>query len=144
MGTLSGCIHHKVNYSIVLKNFLYKFWLQILICHRCQQHRLFTSGASWAANISANFRKNSKLSYWELWGWGKPDSWKNLKSKISCTALLTFYLIVFIAVAYSAVTPLGCLSDIWTRERPFRLQQAYGSVNTSPHSRADSFTFSFL
>jgi hypothetical protein len=39
--------------------------------------------APWLANISANFQKNSKRSYWDTvhWGWGETDSWKKPEAK---------------------------------------------------------------
>jgi hypothetical protein len=44
-----------------------------------------TGGAPWLANISANFRNNSKWPLWDtvLRGWWEDDSWKNLEHKIS-------------------------------------------------------------
>jgi hypothetical protein len=40
-----------------------------------------TGGAPWLANISANFRKNSKRSKWNTLGLGETDSWKKPEAK---------------------------------------------------------------
>ncbi len=58
-------------------------------CRRCRWHTggkfatgvVDTGGAPYLANISANFRKNSKRSKWNTLGWGETDSWKKPEAK---------------------------------------------------------------
>ncbi len=48
---------------------------------RLQTPESDTGGKPWAANISANFQKNSKRSLWNTLGLGETDSWKEPEAK---------------------------------------------------------------
>ncbi len=88
MGTISGCRHLKLNlkaksyihvYSTTQRcpNKINKIFQFEHFCH------LPPGGAPWAANISANFRKNSKRPYWYTQGLGGNWFMKKTRSRKS-------------------------------------------------------------
>ncbi len=62
-----------------------RHWYRRQFCRRCRWHRwqICHRGAPWLANISANFRKNSKRSNWNTLGLGGNWFMKKTRSKKS-------------------------------------------------------------
>ncbi len=84
MGTISGCWHLKVN--LKAKIYLYvssttQRWPNKII--KIFLIEDFFHLPPWAANISANFRKNSKRSYWNTLGLGGNWFLKRTRNKKS-------------------------------------------------------------
>ncbi len=82
MGTISDCLHSKKKIYLYVKSTIQGVQTKYLKLSCLKIFPFATSGAPWAANISANFFKNSKRPWRDTQGFGgnwlmKNQSWKS-------------------------------------------------------------------